>query len=89
MIREDKTVASPEDLPFTALEGPVDAGTVFRCPLCGARFTHGLQACPSCPINAGCTLVTCPQCEYSFPRASRLVSWLRRLFGRRPSSGRK
>ena len=58
------------------------SGIRLRCPLCGARFTHGLQACPSCPINAGCTLVTCPRCEYSFPRTSRLVSWLRRLFGR-------
>lgn len=89
MNLEDKNATSPEDLPFTAVEGPVDQASVFQCPLCGARFTHGLQACPSCPINAGCSLVTCPQCEYSFPRASRLVNWLRRLFGRKPSSGRK
>jgi hypothetical protein len=85
MSPEDKTVAAPEDLPFTAVEGPVDEATVFRCPLCGGRFTHGLQACPSCPIHAGCTLVTCPHCEYSFPRTSRLAEWIRRLFGRASS----
>lgn len=89
MSLEDEAGAAPEDLPFTAVEGPVDEATVFRCPLCGARFTHGLQACPSCPLSAGCTLVTCPHCEYSFPRTSRLAGWLRRLFGRKSLTGGK
>ena len=73
-----RDVGSPEYEPFTRLDGPAENGTVFRCPLCSARFTHGLQACPSCPINAGCSLVTCPNCNYAFPRTSRIVAWFQR-----------
>jgi hypothetical protein len=85
MKADDHATIAPEELPFEPLEGS-SAGnaSVFHCPLCGSRFTHGQQACPSCPVNAGCSLVTCPNCSYSFPRSSRLVDWAKRLLGRQP-----
>jgi len=87
MSADDPATITPEEMPFTALEGsPAGDASVFRCPLCGSRFTHGEQACPSCPVNAGCSLVTCPSCSYSFPRSSRLVDWAKRLITRRPRS---
>jgi NMD protein affecting ribosome stability and mRNA decay len=60
--------------------------TVFRCTLCGLSFTHGGQVCGACPLQAGCTLVSCPRCGYSFPRGSWLVEWVGRVLrgGRRP-----
>jgi hypothetical protein len=78
----------PGDVPFTPLDGPGGDASVFRCPLCAARFTHAGQACPSCPVNAGCHLLTCSECGYAFPRESRLVNWIRRLAGRRPAGDR-
>lgn len=54
-------------------------GTVFDCPLCGMAFTHGEQVCGSCPLSAGCDIVRCPSCGYSFPRTSWIVEWVRRL----------
>ena len=59
------------------------AENAFACALCGLRFTHGGQVCASCPITHGCQeLVRCPRCGYQFPRGSRLVDWLQRLFSR-------
>ncbi len=59
--------------------------TLFRCPLCGGRFTHGEQVCSACPLKAGCDVVGCPHCGYQFPRSSvtvevlgRVVRWLAR-----------
>lgn len=61
-----------------------DVETAFACALCGLRFTHGGQVCASCPITHGCEdLVRCPRCGYQFPRGSRTVAWLQRLFRRR------
>lgn len=61
-----------------------DAETAFACALCGLRFTHGGQVCASCPITHGCEeLVRCPRCGYQFPRGSRTVAWLQRLWRRR------
>jgi Fe2+ transport system protein FeoA len=55
----------------------------FACALCGLRFTHGGQVCASCPITRGCDeLVRCPRCGYQFPRGSRTVAWLQRLWAR-------
>ena len=69
----------PGGAPFVpAGERETDA-TVFRCALCGMRFTHGEQVCGACPLSAGCDLVRCPGCGYHFPRTSRLVEWVRRL----------
>ena len=68
-----------KNVPFTPLtDGPASA-TVFRCALCGERFTHGVQACGSCPLSAGCDQVSCPGCGHSFPRRSRLADWVGRL----------
>jgi len=53
--------------------------TVFHCGLCGARFTHGDQACGACPMSSACDLVRCPRCGYQFPRRSRVVDWLQAL----------
>lgn len=76
-----------EELPFLPL-GPAEGdATVFRCPLCSFRFTHGHQACPACPLSSGCDLVTCPNCGYGFPRSSRLVSWIRKIAARRRPDG--
>jgi hypothetical protein len=57
--------------------------TAFHCALCGARFTHGDQVCAACPLRAACDVVVCPSCGFQFPRASVLVTWLRRRFGGR------
>jgi hypothetical protein len=52
-------------------------GTV--CPLCGKRFIRGERACAPCPLSGGCDIVCCPHCGYTFPRSSRIVSWIGRL----------
>ena len=57
--------------------------TPFACALCGLRFTHGGQVCASCPITQGCEeLVRCPRCGYQFPRGSRTLAWVQRLWRR-------
>ncbi len=51
----------------------------IRCPLCGHRFVPEPSRCASCPLaGKGCERVCCPNCRYSFPAQSRLVSWLGR-----------
>jgi len=89
MSADDPATIAPEEVPFTRLEGSAGSATAFQCPLCGSHFTHGMQACPSCPVNAGCSLVTCPNCSYAFPRSSRLVDWARRLVTRRARPERR
>jgi hypothetical protein len=71
-------MSGPAQLPFLPVAGATEA-TTFDCPLCGGRFSHGLQVCGACPLNAGCALVRCPNCGYQFPRTSSLVEWGRRL----------
>ena len=74
----------------TAESGPAEftaatddeTGTLFQCPLCGLRFSHGGQVCGGCVLRSGCDLVSCPGCGYSFPRTSRLVEWVKRLLRR-------
>ncbi len=80
--------ADPLDVPFQAAATPPEGATEFRCPLCGAGFTHGALACGSCPLNAGCDIVKCPHCGYQFPRTSKVVEWARRL-ARRAAGGRR
>ena len=58
-----------------------ETGHLFRCALCGARFTHGVEACGRCPLRRGCDVVQCPSCGYQFPRPSRVAAWLGRFFG--------
>ena len=57
-----------------------ETATVFQCALCGTRFVHGGRVCGACPLSAGCDLVRCPRCGYQFPRASRTLERLRRLW---------
>jgi len=66
-----------------SFEPATDEATAFACALCGLRFTHGGQVCASCPITHGCDeLVRCPRCGYQFPRGSRTLAWLQRLWDR-------
>jgi hypothetical protein len=54
-----------------------------RCPLCGATFDAEGQGCrPSCPLAAGCRVVCCPSCGYSFPQETGLAGRLRRAIDR-------
>ncbi len=76
----------PLRVSFTPVEGSGGDATVFSCPLCGNRFSHGGLVCASCPLNLGCEIVRCPHCGYQFPRSSRIVDWARRLV-RRPRGG--
>jgi hypothetical protein len=62
------------------------AGQVFRCDLCGARFTHGVAACGGCPLRSSCYVMQCPNCGYQCPRSSRLARWLGRLWGHEEDS---
>ena len=75
------TVPPPALVPFVPKGEAEGSATEFTCPLCGARFTHGMLVCGTCPLNAGCEIVKCPSCGYQFPRRSRLVDWAKRLFG--------
>lgn len=55
-----------------------------RCPLCGTGFDAEGQGCrPSCPMSAGCRVVCCPSCHYSFPQETGLAGRLRSLLERR------
>jgi hypothetical protein len=74
--------AAIDGAPFAPLGDGAATGTVFRCALCGTRFTHGGRTCGSCPLAAGCELISCPRCGHGFPRRSVLAEWLRRLVGR-------
>ena len=75
------TLPDPASLTFLPVAGETSA-TTFDCPLCGGRFSHGLQVCGSCPLNQGCALVRCPNCGYQFPRTSSLVELGRKLVRR-------
>jgi uncharacterized Zn-finger protein len=75
----------PDEVPFVPLEKDAGDATAFACPLCGARFTHGVLVCQSCPMNAGCEIVKCPSCGYQFPRRSKVLDWAKKLL----SSGRR
>lgn len=57
----------------------------FSCPLCGHRFDPSANAgCASCPLNAGCRIVCCPNCGHSTvdPRESRLARWATAILDR-------
>lgn len=77
----------PASTPFVPADAAAPA-TVFDCPLCAARFSHGALACGGCPLNLGCDVVKCPNCGYQFPRTSRIVTWARRLVRRAAGSAR-
>jgi hypothetical protein len=71
-----------DEIPFTPLPAHPAEATVFTCGLCGNRFTHGGLVCGTCPMQTGCALVRCPHCGFQFPRSSRIVDFLRRVFRR-------
>lgn len=73
----------PHATPFVPVTEKDLEATTFACPLCAARFSHGLLVCGACPLHAGCDIVKCPQCGYQFPRSSKLVDLVRRLWRRR------
>jgi Fe2+ transport system protein FeoA len=74
---------SPRDAEPLAFVPAEDLENAFACALCGLRFTHGGQVCASCPITHGCEeLVRCPRCGYQFPRGSRTLAWVQRLWRR-------
>jgi hypothetical protein len=82
---------NPENLgaiDFVAATSGKGGATLFSCPLCGGRFSHGERVCSACPLKPGCDIVGCPHCGYQFPRTSIIVETLGRLFrrlgGRRP-----
>ncbi len=77
----------PLGVPFSPVEEGAGDASVFSCPLCGNRFSHGGLVCASCPLNLGCEILRCPHCGYQFPRSSKLVDWTRRLVRR--ASGRR
>ena len=70
---------APSGVEFTPAADPAADGTLFACPLCGGRFTHGAQVCGGCPLAHGCDVVQCPHCGHQFPRSSRIVDWLGRM----------
>jgi hypothetical protein len=53
----------------------------ISCPLCGQRFVPEVSRCANCPLaGQGCERICCPNCAYSFPAESKLVSWFRKLW---------
>jgi len=79
----DSRPIQPPAEEFVALESRATTeASTFQCPLCGGRFTHGTRVCGGCPLNAGCEIVACPSCGYGFPRTSRVVEGIRRLWRR-------
>ena len=57
------------------------------CPLCGAAASDQASACSTCPVVWKCELVCCSRCGYKYPPPSRLVGWVKSLFGRAAATG--
>jgi hypothetical protein len=73
---------NPEEIaqvPFVPATPEAAEGTLFSCPLCGGRFSHGQAVCSACPLKPRCDVVGCPHCGYQFPRTSVIVETLGRL----------
>ena len=59
------------------METPVQ----YHCPLCGHEFAFNRGTCQgACPLGRHCNLVCCPNCHYSFPKDSKTVSLVKKLF---------
>ena len=81
-MAERRDAATPLVAPTVAFVNVGDApthATTFSCSLCGSRFSHGTMVCTSCPLNAGCDIIKCPNCGYQFPRSSKIVEWAKRM----------
>jgi len=74
--------ASPDG---TAAASGMQPRVLEACPLCSLEFDASGQGCrPSCPMSAGCRVVCCPSCGYSFPQENAgLAGRLRQFFQRR------
>ncbi|MGQ9721601.1 MAG: hypothetical protein ACUVXA_09805 [Candidatus Jordarchaeum sp.] len=45
---------------------------VYRCPLCGYKFTEdNVDKCSLCPMAKACDLIMCPNCSYEFPKSNK------------------
>ena len=64
-----------------ALRSEPENAVDHRCPLCGGTFAEE-HHCGVCPMSAGCHILCCPHCGYSFVVKSSLVDVVRRLWGR-------
>ncbi len=52
---------------------------MIQCPLCGFKFSEGVNSrCTTCPLNHGCNITCCPNCGYEMPPESKLVKLLRK-----------
>jgi rubredoxin len=51
----------------------------YKCPLCGHEFNEMGPKCSACPMAGSCHVICCPNCGYSFPAESSIVSWVKRL----------
>ena len=76
--------ARPDGTAAAALAKP-PAAVLEKCPLCSVEFDASGQCCrPSCPMAAGCRVVCCPSCGYSFPQENAgLAGRLKQFFQRR------
>lgn len=61
----------------------------MTCPLCGFKFSEFNDVCVKCPITFGCDLKCCPNCNYQFPKESKLVRALNKLFSKETLHGTK
>jgi hypothetical protein len=57
------------------------------CPMCGLEFdiTPNIR-CSGCVLKSKCETVCCPRCGYATVVESSLVSWAKRLFGKRAAA---
>lgn len=63
---------------------PAEKKKPISCPLCGYRFVPEASRCANCPLaGKSCERICCPNCAYSFPAESKLVSWFRRHWFKR------
>jgi rubredoxin len=54
----------------------------MKCPLCGYNFdeAEARNVCQACFMNRGCELIICPNCNYEFPKESKTVNFIKKLF---------
>ena len=62
----------------------MEAPVLYHCPLCGHEFAFNPGSCQSaCPLGKHCNLVCCPNCHYSFPKDSKTVTLIKKIFKKR------
>jgi hypothetical protein len=62
----------------------------ITCAMCGHTYDpQENAACPTCPLNKGCSLTCCPKCGYESvdPSRSRLAGLFSSLFKINKTSG--